>query len=135
MNEFIYLLDTNIISDLIRNPQGHIFEKIKIFGEESICTSIVVAAELRYGIHKKKSDRLTRQVIAILSHIDILSLEAPADEYYSKLRVFLENKGTPIGPNDMLIAAQALALDLTLITANINEFSRIPDLKVDNWLE
>jgi len=134
MNTLAYLLDTNIISDLVRNPQGHIFKKIQFFGEETICTSIIVAAELRYGIRKKNSERLTHQVEAILSHIDILSLEAPSDEHYSKLRVFLEKAGTPIGPNDMLIAAQALTLDLTLISANTNEFSRIPDLKLDNWL-
>lgn len=135
MNNLIYLLDTNIISDLIRNPQGRIFKKIQFVGEETICTSIIVAAELRYGIRKKNSVRLTHQVEAILSRIDILSLDTPSDELYSVLRVFLEKAGTPIGPNDMLIAAQALALDLTLITANTNEFSRIPDLKLDNWLE
>lgn len=135
MNEFIYLLDTNIISDLVRNPQGRIFKHIKNAGEQTVCTSIIVAAELRYGIRNKDSDRLTRQVEAILSHIDILSLESPADEYYSKLRVFLEKAGTSIGPNDMLIAAHALALDLTLVSANTKEFSRIPDLKLDNWLK
>jgi tRNA(fMet)-specific endonuclease VapC len=102
MNNLIYLLDTNIISDLVRNPQGHIFKKIQFYGEETICTSIIVAAELRYGIRKKKSDRLARQVEAILSHIEILSLETPSDEHYSNLRVFLEKTGTPIGPNDML---------------------------------
>ena len=135
MSKFLYMLDTNIISDLVRHPTGQIFKQIKNFGEETICTSIIVAAELRYGIHKKDSKRLTKQVEAILSHIDILSLKPPADEYYSKLRVFLEKIGTPIGPNDMLIASQAIALNLTLISANIKEFSRIPNLKLNNWLD
>jgi tRNA(fMet)-specific endonuclease VapC len=90
---------------------------------------------LRYGIHKKDSSRLTKQVEAILSHIDILALKPPADTHYSKLRMFLEKTGTPIGPNDMLIASHAIALDLTLISANIKEFSRIPNLKLNNWLD
>lgn len=134
MSKFTFLLDTNIISDLVRNPHGPVFEQIKKVGEKTICTSIVVAAELRYGIRKKGSDRLSRQVEAVLSHIDILSLKPPADEYYSRLRCFLEKAGTPIGPNDMIIAAHAMALDLILISANIGEFSRIPNLKTDNWL-
>jgi len=135
MSNFLYLLDTHIISDLVRHPTGQIFKRIKGVGEETICTSIVVAAELRYGTHKKGSERLTQQVEAILSHIDILPLESPADKKYSKIRVFLEKAGTPIGPNDMLIAAQALAFDLTLVSANTNEFVRITDLKLDNWLD
>jgi tRNA(fMet)-specific endonuclease VapC len=135
MSSFLYMLDTNIISDIVRHPAGKIFKQIKKNGEETICTSIIVAAELRYGIHKKDSSRLTKQVEAILSHIDILALNPPADTHYSKLRVFLEKTGTPIGPNDMLIASHAMALDLTLISANIKEFSRIPNLKLNNWLD
>jgi len=135
MSSFLYMLDTNIISDIVRHPAGQIFKQIKKNGEETICTSIIVAAELRYGIHKKDSSRLTKQVEAILSHIDILALKPPADTHYSKLRVFLEKTGTPIGPNDMLIASHAMALDLTLISANIKEFSRIPNLKLNNWLD
>lgn len=134
MCKFTFLLDTNIISNLVRNPRGPVFEQIKKVGEKTICTSIVVAAELRYGIRKKSSDRLSRQVEAVLSHIDILPLKPPADEYYSRLRCILEKAGTPIGPNDMIIAAHAMALDLILISANTGEFSRIPDLKIDNWL-
>ena len=135
MSSFLYMLDTNIISDIVRHPAGQIFKQIKKFGEETICTSIIVAAELRYGIHKKDSSRLTKQVEAILSHIDILALKPPANAHYSKLRVFLEKTGTPVGPNDMLIASHAIALDLTLISANIKEFSRIPNLKLNNWLD
>ena len=86
---------------------------------------------MRYGIHKKDSSRLTKQVEVILSHIDILALTPPADAHYSKLRVFLEKTGTPIGPNDMLIASHAMALDLTLISASIKKFSRISNLNSD----
>ena len=130
-----YLLDTNILSDLVRNPQGKIAQRIAREGEKNICTSIVVAAELRFGAEKRGSERLTKQLETILSAISALPLEEPADRHYGKLRAHLEERGTRIGPNDMLIAAQALALECTVITANDREFSRVPGLKVENWLE
>ena len=130
-----YLLDTNILSDLVRHPQGAIASRIAREGESSVCTSIVVAGELRFGAYKRGSDRLTAQVEAILSAIEILPLEEPADQHYGKIRALLESRGGMIGPNDMLIVAHALALDCTVVTANCREFSRVPGLKVDNWLE
>jgi tRNA(fMet)-specific endonuclease VapC len=129
------LLDTNILSDLVRHPQGKIAKRIAREGEKSICTSIVVASELRFGAEKSGSARLAAQLDIILSAMETLPLEEPADREYARLRNYLEAHGTPIGPNDMLIAAQALALDCTLITANDREFSRVPGLKVENWLE
>ena len=129
-----FLLDTNILSDLVRRPQGKVAKRIAQEGEKNICTSIVVAAELRFGAEKRSSKRLTTQLEIILSAIDTLPLEEPADRQYAKLRQYLEKRGTLIGPNDMLIAAQALALDCTVITANDREFSRVPGLKVENWL-
>lgn len=104
-------------------------------GENSICTSIVVAAELLFGANKRGSKQLTAQVEAILSALEIFSLEEPADRQYGELRTYLEQRDKAIGPNDMLIAAHALALDCVVITANIREFSRVPGLKVENWLE
>jgi tRNA(fMet)-specific endonuclease VapC len=130
-----YLLDTNILSDLVRHPQGKIAKRIAREGEKSICTSIVVASELRFGAEKSGSARLTAQLDIILSAIETLPLEEPADRKYSSLRNYLEKQGAPIGPNDMLIAAHALVLDCTVITANDREFSRVPGLKVENWLE
>ena len=134
MSYFSYLLDTNILSDLIRHPAGKVAQRIEAVGEERVCTSLVVAAELRYGAAKKGSDRLTNQLSAILSALDILPWDPPADVRYAELRTALERAGTPIGPNDMLIAAHTLALDLILVTANVREFSRVPDLKIENWL-
>jgi tRNA(fMet)-specific endonuclease VapC len=66
--------------------------------------------------------------------MDTLPFDSPADEYYGSIRARLETAGTPIGGNDLLIAAQALALDLTLVTGNDKEFSRIEGLRVENWL-
>ena len=130
-----FLLDTNILSDLIRHPQGVIAKRIASEGEATVCTSIIVAAELRFGALKRGSARLTRQLETILSALEVLSLEEPVDQHYGKLRSFLERKGQVIGPNDMLIAAHALSVDCTIITANRREFSRVPGLKVENWLD
>jgi len=131
---FRYLLDTNILSDLVRQPQGAVARRIAEAGEETICTSIIVAAELRFGAEKSGSDKLADQVDLILSAIEILPLESPADREYGKLRHYLSRNGMLIGPNDLLIAAQALCAGLIMVTANTGEFSRVPDLKVENWL-
>ena len=130
-----FLLDTNILSSLIRDPQGRIAERIKIVGEQSICTSIVVAAELRYGAAKKASPRLTEQVEAVLGVIEILPLELPVDEIYGSIRTQLELAGTPVGGNDLLIAAHAITLDLTLVSDNEREFARVAGLRIENWLK
>ena len=129
-----YLLDTNILSDLVRNPQGRIAAKIAEHGEDAIATSIIVAAELRYGAAKKGSQRLAAQLEAILSAIEVLPFETPAETFYADTRVTLEAAGTPIGGNDLLIAAQTLALDMTLVTNNAREFKRVARLKIANWL-
>ena len=119
----------------MRNPQGLIAQKIASNGEGSICTSVIVACELRFGAKKLGSKQLTTQLNTILSAIDVLPLEEPADHRYGELRAHLEKQGTPIGPNDMLIAAHALMLDCVVVTANEREFSRVPKLKVENWLQ
>lgn len=129
-----YLLDTNIVSDLVRHPQGTVAGRIADVGEDAVCTSIIVAAELRYGAERSASYRLRERVDLVLSALEVLPLELPADRHYGELRQHLSMQGTPIGPNDLLIAAQALALDLTLVTANTAEFVRVPHLAVENWL-
>ncbi len=129
-----FLLDTNILSDLVRNPQGRVAARIALIGEHSVCTSIIVTAELRFGAAKKGSERLAHQLERILSAITIEPFEAPADAAYAELRAQLEAAGAPIGGNDMLIAAQALATDCALVTNNEREFSRVSGLQVENWL-
>jgi tRNA(fMet)-specific endonuclease VapC len=130
-----YLLDTNILSDLVRHPQGRIAECIAQVGEKAVCTSMIVASELRFGAAKRNAPELTAHVEAILAAMDVRPFDAPADREYAKLRRHLEQAGTPIGPNDMLIAAHALAAGSILVTANMSEFSRVPGLAVENWLE
>jgi len=130
-----YLLDTNILTDLFRHPQGEVASRISSVGEDTVCTSIIVAAELRFGAEKSGSNELANRIGMILSALDVLPLEPPADRHYGEIRQQLTRQGTPIGPNDLLIAAHARALNLTVVTANTREFSRVPDLRVDNWLD
>jgi tRNA(fMet)-specific endonuclease VapC len=129
-----YMLDTSIISDLVRNPQGKAAKRIAQVEEDSICTSIVVAAELRYGCRKSGSARLSKAVEDLLGEIDVLPFDVPADAEYGVIRCALEADGRPIGGNDMLIAAHARTTGATIVTANIGEFRRVRGLKVENWL-
>jgi tRNA(fMet)-specific endonuclease VapC len=129
-----YMLDTNVISDLMKNPRGKAAKRIARIGEDNICTSIIVAAELRYGCVKKGSERLLKSVEDLLAEIDVLPFESPADAEYGNIRSELESAGKPIGANDFLIAAHAKAVNATVVTANIDEFKRVRGLKVENWL-
>ncbi|PNU04746.1 type II toxin-antitoxin system VapC family toxin [Novosphingobium guangzhouense] len=130
----MFLLDTNILSDLIRHPQGVIAQRIADEGENAVATSIIVAAELRYGAERRGSPRLTAQLEAVLGLLPVLPLGDDADEHYGRLRADLERHGTPIGGNDMLIAAHALSLGATLVTDNVREFERVKGLDIANWL-
>jgi tRNA(fMet)-specific endonuclease VapC len=129
-----YLLDTNILSDLIRHPGGLVARRVEEVGQKEIFTSIIVAAELRYGCAKKGSSKLLERVQGLLETIPVLSLDMPTDAQYGLIRAELEAAGQPIDMNDLLIASHALALGLTLVTDNTSEFSRVRGLKVENWL-
>lgn len=129
-----YLLDTNIISDLMRHPQGKAAKRIAKVGEDNICTSIIVAAELRYGCAKSGSKNLLNAVEELLAEMDVLPFDVPADAEYGEIRTGLEAAGRRIGGNDLLIAAHAHAAGAIIVTANVDEFRRIRGLKVENWL-
>jgi tRNA(fMet)-specific endonuclease VapC len=129
-----YLLDTNIVSDLARHPDGAVAKRIAEVGAERIAISLVVACEIRFGLAKSSSAKLRQNVEAILAHLETLPLEPPLEQHYADIRATLESAGTPIGPNDLLIAAHARALGMTLVTNNVGEFERVPGLAVENWL-
>ncbi|MGH7087209.1 MAG: type II toxin-antitoxin system VapC family toxin [Acetobacteraceae bacterium] len=131
----LYMLDTNIVSELARNPQGSVTRRIAAVGPEAISVSIITAAELRYGCARKGSPKLLAQIEAILESVQVLALDVPADTEYGGIRAELEAAGRPIGPNDLFIASHAHALGAVLVTANVAEFKRIRGLQVENWLE
>ncbi|HTX76892.1 MAG TPA: type II toxin-antitoxin system VapC family toxin [Terracidiphilus sp.] len=132
-----FVLDTNILSDLMKNPAGRVARKIASLSAEdrdSLATSIVVAAELRYGAAQSGSPILAERVEQLLHAIEVLALEPNADRHYGILRAPLEQAGTVIGANDLLIAAHVLAMDGILVTDNVREFKRVEGLRVENWL-
>jgi tRNA(fMet)-specific endonuclease VapC len=129
-----YLLDTNILSDLIRSPGGHVARRLAVVGETMVCTSIVVACELRYGAAKRGSRQLSERVEVLLGSLEVLALDRASDRRYAEVRSYLEGQGKPIGSDDLLIAAHTLALDLILVTDNVEEFARVPGISVENWL-
>jgi len=130
----LYLLDTNIISDAIRNTRGSCAARIGELAPESLCTLIIVAAELRFGAEKKGSPELAGRVDRALASLSVMALNSDADRFYGKLRADLECRGQLIGANDMLIAAHALAIDAVVVTDNTDEFSRVQGLQIENWL-
>lgn len=129
----LWLLDTNVLSDLIRDPAGPAARRLAEEGEEAVATSVICAAELRYGVERRGSARLAARVEALLGALTVLPLEAGAAAAYGRLRAALEAAGTPIGGNDMLIAAHALATGRAVATGNLREFTRVPELEVADW--
>ncbi len=129
-----YLFDTNILSALVKQPTSPLARRMAAMDRDHFCTSVVVACELRYGVHKKGSPSLAAKVDQLLSGVEVLPLDVQVDLHYAEVRVALEKMGQPIGHNDLLIAAHARALGLTLVTDNLREFSRVPGLAVENWL-
>jgi tRNA(fMet)-specific endonuclease VapC len=129
-----YLLDTNIISDVVKNPQGDVARHLAKVGESHVCTSIIVSAELRYGAEKRGARSLTARLAAVLERLEVVAFDPPADATYALLRTNLEQSGRPIGANDLLIAAHALTLGCTIVTDNEREFSRVAGLRLENWL-
>jgi len=130
----LYMLDTNIVSAIMHDPSGSVATRLQQTSRDERALSIIVAAELRFGIAKRSSKVLARRFEALIAEIPIVPFHAPADKIYAELRAGLEKQGTPVGANDMLIAAHALALGATLVTDNKREFARIKSLKIENWL-
>jgi len=130
----MFLLDTNIISDLVRNPGGRAAEHLAAVGDDNVATSVVVAGELRYGYLRKRSARLAERVEAVLREINVLSLKPDVSALYGEIRRDLDARGLPIGQNDLWIAAQARSAEAVLVTDNEGEFRRVEGLVVENWL-
>lgn len=130
-----FMLDTNIVSDLIRNPEGAVQGAVSRVGTPAISISSIVASELRFGYLKRGSDRLARLVEDMIARMEVVSYDDAASFRYAEIRHALQSSGKPIDPVDLFIAAHARSLDLTLVTDNIREFSRVEGLRVKNWLE
>jgi tRNA(fMet)-specific endonuclease VapC len=128
-----YLLDTNHLSALVSDPNGACARRLRAVADEAF-TSIIVVAEVWFGLAKNPSERLRALVEPVIAAIRVEPWESLADVHYANVRSFLERKGQPIGSNDLLIAAHALAVDATLLTGNLREFRRVPGLRTENWI-
>jgi len=129
------MLDTNILSNIIRFPEGHAVRKLIDTGVDDVCVSAIVASEFRFGAAKRGSERLTRLVEGLLQRFPVIPYTAEASLAYAPIRSDLAAAGTPIGPVDTFIAAHAMSLNVTLVTDNIRKFARVPGLRLENWLE
>ena len=133
MAQPLWMLDTNALSELIRDPRGPVMQRLSDVAPDVVCTSIVVACELRFGARRKGSATLTQRVEQLLEALTVLPLDAPADEHYADIRAELERNGTPIGSHDLFIAAHARSRGMTVLTRNLREFQRVPGLAVEDW--
>lgn len=130
-----YLLDTNMLSEAVRDANGSVAQRIRqALGTSQIVTSIIVAGELRFGGIKRGSIRLIQRIEQVLGTVDVLALAPPVDVIYAQVQADLDKRGQPIGGNDLWIAAHALAMRHTLVTANARGFGRVPGLMCENWL-
>ena len=136
-SETRYLLDTNAISHMMRDPLGPVAQRACAIeaqnGSSAMCTCVIVQCELLFGLARRSSPKWTVQYQRVMESLEVMPLEATVSTHYARLRTHLEQQGTPIGANDTLIAAHALALGATLVSTDA-DFLRVPGLTVENWL-
>ena len=131
-----YMLDTNICIYSIKHKPEQVFRRLQEHDPSEICISSVTYAELVYGVEKSRAIEKNRLALTLLlANIEILNFDAAAAESYGKIRADLERQGTPIGSLDMMIAGHARSLGYTVVTNNTREFSRVQELKLENWAE
>ena len=128
------LLDTNICVYIINQRPAYVIEKFQKYRAGDLGISSVVAAELAYGVAKSGSQKNRDALEMFLAPFEIMPFDEKSVWAYGELRSHLEKRGEPIASLDTLIAAHALSLDALLITNNIKEFSKVPKLKLDNWV-
>lgn len=129
-----YMLDTNICIFAIRNSNDNVLKKFHDYLNDELYISSITLAELMYGVEKSRKPEQNRNaLLQFLTLIDIKEFSEKAAIEYGKIRAFLENQGTPIGPLDTLIAAHAVSENMILVTHNTKEFLRVPELTVENW--
>ncbi len=135
MNNIRYLLDTDITSYILRKHTPGIFTRFTAAPKDSLAISVITYAELHYGINKNPSGKIRESSVEwFTERVAVLGWGREAGSIYGQLRSHLEKSGQPIGNMDLMIAAHALALGVTLVTNNQKHFNRIDGLKVENWV-
>lgn len=130
-----YLLDTNICIYIAKQKPIHIFSRFEELVIGEACMSTITYGELFYGAQKSQQSQKNMVLLQDLAQlIPPLPMPPEAGKQYGRIRTILEQKGMPIGNNDLWIAAHALSLDVTLVTNNMKEFNRIKELQLENWV-
>lgn len=131
----LFMLDTNICIYIIKNHPAEVIRKIKKFSPSDLVLSAIIVCELEYGVSKSSDPEKNRQtLVKFLAPFEICSFDEQAASHYGDIRAHLERSGKLIGAMDLLIAAHARSLSLTLVTNNLNEFERVPGLRTVNWV-
>lgn len=130
-----YLLDTDTCSHIMRSRTGDLWDRLDQLPEQSAAISVITLGELQFGSTLKPlATRIAAQLDKLLRCLPVLPLSPDSCVHYARIRSDLQRKGTPIGPNDLWIAAHALTHKLTLVTHNTQEFARVKGLKLENWV-
>lgn len=130
-----FLLDTNICIYLIKRKPPEVLQRFNTNQVGDLGISSITVAELEFGVQKNQFTQKNQQALEqFLIPLNIVNFDRAAAIIYGDLRATLAKQGTPIGSLDTLIAAHALSLNVTLITNNVKEFDRVPNLKLDNWV-
>ncbi len=130
-----FMLDTNVCVEMLRDRAPGMLKRLRRFAIDDVGISSITLAELQYGVSKSARPALNAVLLAkFCAPLALPPFDSLAAGVYGSVRAELERAGTPIGPLDTLIAAHALALDVTLVTTNEREFSRVPGLRVENWM-
>lgn len=130
----VYLLDTNILSDVAHDPTGPVARKLDEIDPDSIVSSVVVAAEVWFGVENNPSYRSRARTESFMETVRVLGMGPEVARVYGRMRAEMQKSGRSLGPNDMLIAAHALSLDATLVTDDAKAFAQVPGLRIENWL-
>ena len=129
-----YMLDTNICIYAIKSRPASVLRRLRANMERGLSISAITLGELRHGVEKSACPaKNERALLQFLSILEVLPFDAAAASEYGRIRAFLQKQGIPIGPLDTLIAAHAKSEAMTLVTNNVREFMRVPDLNIENW--
>ena len=133
----LYMLDTNIVSHMMREPLGVASQRVldanASMQASRVCTSVIVLCELQFGLRRRTHARWATHYQRVMADLEVAPLTSSVAKHYAELRTHLESAGLSIGSNDTLIAAHALALDAVLVSADL-AFRHVPALKLENWL-
>lgn len=130
----MYMLDTNICIYILNQRPAGVLKKFEKIRRDQICISIITNAELKYGAERSSSKKMNYEIIEeFVARLNVLPWDEEAANHYAKLRHYSEKQGTPIGNMDLLIASHARSQGCKLVTNNLKEFNRVPELKLENW--